>query len=74
MPYKADEVTRKDKYVNPYQGKEYGARGALEVLTMSFEAVLGGGTTGASRAFKAFYTNGRALFEFVVGLLFHWKP
>lgn len=72
--YKADEVTRKDKYVNPYQGKEYGARGALEVMTMSFEAVLGGGTTGASRAFKAFYTNDRALFEFVVGLLFHWKP
>lgn len=72
--YKADEVTRKDKYVNPYQGKEYGSRGALEVLTMSFEAVLGGGTTGASRAFKAFYTNDRALFEFVVGLLFRWKP
>ena len=37
-------MTRKDKYVNPYQGKEYGSRGALEVLTMAFEAVLGGGT------------------------------
>ena len=72
--YKPDEVTRKDKYVNPYQGKEYGSRGALEVLTMAFEAVLGGGTTGASRAFKAIYTNDRGLFEFVVGLLFHWKP
>lgn len=72
--YKSDEVTRKDKYVNPYQGKEYGARGALEVMTMALEAVLGGGKTGAARQFRAVYTNDRAMFEFVVGLLFHWKP
>jgi SPP1 gp7 family putative phage head morphogenesis protein len=72
--YTPDEVTRKDKYVNPYQGKEYGQRGALEVMTMALEAVLGGGTTGAARQFREVYTNDRAMFDFVVGLLFHWKP
>ncbi|MCE1184193.1 MAG: hypothetical protein LWW92_01125 [Rhodocyclales bacterium] len=72
--YKPDEVTRKDKYVNPYQGKEYGTRGALEVMTMALEAVLGGGETGAVRQFFEVYTNDRAMFEFVVGLLFYWKP
>lgn len=60
--------------MNPYQGKEYGARGALEVMTMALEAVLGGGKTGATRQFREVYTNDRAMFEFVVGLLFHWKP
>ncbi|MBS0354059.1 MAG: hypothetical protein JSR83_09185 [Proteobacteria bacterium] len=72
--YRYDEVTRKDKYINPYQGKEYTGRGALEVMTMAFEAVLGGGATSASRQFRDIYTYDRTMLEFVVGLLFHWKP
>ena len=74
IKYSPSEVTRKDKYVNPYQGKEYPGRGALEVMTMAFEAILGGGTTPDTRQFREIYTKDRELVEFVVGLLFYWKP
>lgn len=77
--YASNEVTRKDKYTNPYQGKEYAAGGALEMMTMAFENVLG--LSGAGwlrgyrlRVFSDFYTKDREMFDFVVGLLFHWKP
>lgn len=78
--YRRGEVTRKDQYTDAYQGKEYAGRGALEVLTMAYENLLGlaGGTSAshgtAERRFREFYTKDRELFDLVVGLLFNFKP
>jgi hypothetical protein len=77
--YDLSEVTRKDKYIDPYQGKEYVQGGALEVMTMAFENVLGMAGAGwlkghRARLFSDSYTKDREMFDFVVGLLFHWKP
>ena len=40
--FKPNELTRKDKYPDAYYGKEYGNNKALEVITMTGEALLGG--------------------------------
>lgn len=64
------EMTRKDKYVTPYQGKVYPGLGAMEVMTIALEYVLGGDVEMLRRV----YTGDRAMFDFVVGLLFHWTP
>jgi HK97 family phage portal protein len=40
--YKSHEVARPDKYPRAYYGREYGEDGALEIVTMIGEAVLGG--------------------------------
>ena len=38
------EVARVDKYVEAYQGREYGGQdGAYEAITMAFEHIFGGG-------------------------------
>lgn len=76
--YRSSEVSRKDKYINSYQGKEYDGE-ALEVMTMSMEYVLGlteNHYLSANRInnFKKFYENDRELFDFTVGVLFKWKP
>lgn len=77
------EVTRKDQYVDPYQGKEYG-EGPLEVMTMALQAVLGAGARqppfqnvrhlAAEEYLRTVYTKDREMFDFTVGLLFHWRP
>lgn len=73
--YSHDELTHKDHYTNPYQGKEYKGYGALEVMTMAFEYVLGmDGSSKNSEWFRKLYTDDREMFDFVTGLLFHWKP
>ena len=76
--YKISEVSRKDKYINAYQGKEYNKE-ALEVMTMAMEYVLGlteNHWLSNSRLdnFKKFYKDDRELFDFTVGVLFKWKP
>ena len=69
--YRADEVTRKDHYIDPYFGKEYGGKGtALEVMTMSFEHVL----SSDIRRAQALYDGDRELFDLVIGALFHYDP
>jgi len=78
--YDLSEVTREDSYYTPYQGKEYGSRGALEVMTMAFETVLGqaGGRDAswgrAEQSFVNMWTIDREMVDLVVGLLLHWKP
>ena len=88
--YDEGELTRQDKYTNPYQGKEYviGLRpgdtdvpygGALEVMTMAFESVLGPfdghwRSEDSIRAFRDMYRKDREMFDFVVGVLRYWKP
>lgn len=35
--YKADEVTRKDKFIDPYMGKHYSDGGASEIISMGLQ-------------------------------------
>lgn len=79
LGYASGEVTRKDGYRNPYQGKEYAhvpSKPALEVMTMAFEDVLGLAEPTKKRiaAFEDVYKKDREMFDFVVGLLRWWKP
>lgn len=39
--YGADEVARKDKFLDPYMGRDYGGR-AYEILSMGVESLAGG--------------------------------
>ena len=76
--YREEEYSRKDKYINAYQGKEYNGK-PKEVMTMAMEYVLGlteNHFLSANRLdnFKKFYENDRELFDFTVGVLFKWKP
>lgn len=74
--YRRDEWARRDKYINPYQGKEYAGRGALEVMSMALESVLGIDPSARHTLtrFNKLYNEDREMFDFVIGLLFHWKP
>jgi hypothetical protein len=76
--YNEEEVSRKDKYINAYQGKEYSGE-ASEVMTMAMEYVLGLTknhwlSNNRLDNFKKFYENDRELFDFTVGILFRWTP
>ncbi len=76
--YGTDEVTREDKYVHPYQGREYshpslpyqGKHGALEVMTMAFEDVL----ANDARRLADLLSKDREMFNLVIGLLYHYVP
>jgi hypothetical protein len=74
------EFTRKDNYVDAYQGKEYAwnkGREALEVMSVAFEAVLGHDKNNCVTRrdlIKNMYYGDREMFELTVGLLFGWKP
>lgn len=78
LNYASDEVTREDHYTNPYQGREYtgeglsyrGRHGALEVMTMALEDVLGGNPARLQRMVQA----DREMFDLVMGLLYHYDP
>jgi len=55
--------------LNGYNG------GALEVMTMGLQTGLGLTNSSKSRElFEEMYKNDRDMFDFVVGLLRHWKP
>lgn len=75
--YGMDELTRKDNYFHPYMGKSYGASGALDVMSMAFQTVLG-----YDKNTKDDYHNSWArnmatidpeMLHFTLGLLFGWK-
>jgi hypothetical protein len=74
--YAKSEKAREDKYRVPYQGKEYtgtyylGRHGALEVMTMAFEDVLGGN----SSRLVDLIEKDREMLDLVVGLLFNYVP
>lgn len=74
--YGSHEVAREDKYISPYQGKEYqvggylGKHGALEVMTMAFESVLGG----RGQLLRQMINTDREMIDLVVGLLFNYAP
>ncbi|MDR3352308.1 MAG: hypothetical protein LBO00_04730 [Zoogloeaceae bacterium] len=72
--YGKNELTRRDHYIKNYWGKEYGGE-PLEVMTMGFKTVLSGYKTKESgKWFEKLYNNDREIFDFVVGILFNWKP
>lgn len=74
--YGRDEVAREDKYRSKYQGKVYsghpylGKYGALEVMTMAFEDVLGGQRSRLQELIEV----DREMLNLVVGLLFKYVP
>lgn len=74
--YGRAEVTRKDKYISAYQGRTYsrsnylGKHGALEVMTVAFQNVLGG----KEAEMLLILENDREMFDLVVGLLFKYVP
>lgn len=76
--YAKNEVTREDKYLNPYQGRIYsgyghsylGKHGALEVMTMAFEDVLGGSAVRLEKMIE----HDREMLNLVTGLLFKYVP
>lgn len=67
--YGPSELTRKDHYLDPYQGKEY-PQGALEVMTMAFELFLGNDT----RQLRKLLEKDPDMAHLVIGLLRHWRP
>lgn len=78
ISYKSGEVTREDHYTNPYQGKVYsphgrsyvGQYGALEVMTMAFDSVLGGDLS----RLTAMLETDREMIDLVLGVLYHYDP
>lgn len=94
--YPSGEVAREDGYLSPYQGKEYRTSraafgggtldaadgGALEVLTVAVEAVLGGNasrprSTGgvlSNWQLRDMFIKDREMIDLVLGLIFHWNP
>jgi SPP1 gp7 family putative phage head morphogenesis protein len=77
-PGMPSETGRPDGYFERYQGREYGDR-PLEVVTMAMEAVLGPALEGiqnfrTNRYLVDMYRGDRAMFDLVVGMLFHFKP
>lgn len=74
--YRRHEVTRKDEYISPYQGRIYsqqpylGKHGALEVMTVGFQNVLGG----KSAELLKVVDKDREMLDLVIGLLFKYVP
>jgi hypothetical protein len=71
--YRKDERTRRDHYISNYWGKDYGGE-PLEVMAMGFQTVLAGHKWKGGKFFNDLYNKDREMFDFVVGLLFHWRP
>ena len=81
--YRPSELCKKDAYIDAYFGKEYPGEKdgrALELFAMTMQIVLGAGSqmaAGSRRSaidFETLYTQDRELFDFVIGVLFHWRP
>lgn len=67
------EPGRPDGYYRTYQGREYPGFGAMEVLTMALEPILGRGFR-HDRQFEELLTADPEMLEFALGVLFFWKP
>ena len=71
LGYGIDELTRKDRFPDPYWGKIYGDEDEplpLEMLTMSFEALLGG-----NQAQFNLLHGDEDLFRFALAILVRWR-
>jgi hypothetical protein len=75
--YGVDEVSRKDGYYNPYQGREYKRAGGYEpaeVMTMSFEPLVGEPDLANAEKLRQFFKGDSDMVKLALGLLFHWEP
>ncbi|MBP6583190.1 MAG: minor capsid protein [Chromatiaceae bacterium] len=70
--YGRNEMGRRDKYVDVYFGKEYGDRGAKEMMTMSYQALLGEDGR-ANRWLALLLKNDPEMLRLALGALFHFK-
>lgn len=71
--YGPSEVARLDKYIHPYQGREYsngGLHGALEVMSMALEYLW---TTRPSQ-FAKLINDDPEMLRLTFGLLFNYRP
>ncbi|WP_448761748.1 phage head morphogenesis protein [Acinetobacter tandoii] len=68
--YTSEEVARPDGYYNAYMGKEYKDGGALEVMTMALQPILGVDMGDAKMLFEM-YNKDRRMLELALGILFH---
>lgn len=69
--FRADELTKKDAFPHPYWGKIYGDEDdpqPKEMLTMSFQALLGG-----DRELFELLHSDEALFRFTLAVLTRWR-
>lgn len=69
--FRADELTKKDAFPHPYWGKIYGDEDdpqPKEMLTMSFQALLGG-----DRELFDLLHSDEALFRFTLAVLTRWR-
>ena len=73
LSYKRHEITREDKYINPYFGREYPEGGAIEVLTMTFETILSPVDLESSKNMIKLLSEDTRLASIALGVLFHWK-
>ena len=67
--YCADEVTKPDKFIEPYMGKVYqkstsGYGGPLEMMSMAMEYLMGNSTA----KFMRLFTQDRSFFDMIVGV------
>jgi len=71
----ARETGRPDGYYDAYQGREYGTGpgNAYEVMTMALQPVLGDDAI-AQDFMARLLKKDREMLEFVLGVLFYWKP
>lgn len=72
--YEDHEVAKEDDYYDPYQGREYPGLGALEVMSMVYEPLLGEHNHWSARTLKRILEHDPKLVQLALGLLFHWKP
>ena len=83
--YDVTELTREDKYFNPYMGKEYNTNlngrpapnEPLEVLTMNLQALIGSvgglpGKVGANSMRNALLSKDKESAAFALGLLLRY--
>lgn len=71
FPYAPAETGRPDKYVDRYTGREYMIGGALEVMSMAFQSVIGRDTPGKYLLYKMLRDD-QELLKLVLGALFHY--
>lgn len=64
---------RKDNYVAPYQGREYGGEyGAFEVMSMAYQVFFGSDGMANELFFKMVKTD-REMLKLIFGTVFHYK-
>ncbi len=73
LPYEAHEVTRKDKYTDPYFGRTYEPDDPLEVLAMAFQSTLRD-VGGDRRWVNKLRNDDPEMLDLTIGLLMRFEP